>query len=81
MIREHVWQVEACLIAAADSVEDGKCPWAAVTVRGFKHAPVIWERREQSQAPGSSSGADYIVLLLPGKEYVCFVLNDASTLF
>lgn len=74
-------QVEACLSAAAESIEEGQCPWAAVTIRGFKHAPVFWERREKSQIPSSSSGAAHIVLLLPGKQYIIFMLNDASDAF
>lgn len=68
----------ACSIMEAitfcrDEVARGVCPWAAVSVWGFVDAPLSWQGTEHGRGPGMGGENDYILLVLPGDQYVLFV--------
>lgn len=74
-------QIEVTLKAADKLLAEGQSPWVAIIVRGFKHAPVFWEFKRDSQLHSKAEGKDYVILLLHKKEYVYFILDDAFCLF
>ena len=73
--------MEACLQVALQCLEAKECAWVALTVRGFKHAPVVWEVKQEGRIESKDKGHDYIILLLSDKQYIRFVMDDAGSGF
>lgn len=80
MTRMH-WEglLPACSIADAlqlcrDAVGSGRSPWAATLVWGFADAPTSWHGAAHNRGALAGGENDYMVLVLPGGQYVLFVM-------
>jgi len=71
-------QVETCVECLRQSVADESLPWAAVIVRGFTHSAVSWEGDERHANPYREGSKEYVVLVLPGDQYITFLLSGGS---
>lgn len=53
-------QIEASLQAAQQVVRDSQCLWAALVIRGFKHAPIQWEMEHNASGLRTSEEKEKI---------------------
>ena len=71
-------QVEACLQSLRAAVADGSIPWGAVNASGFAHSAISWEGEDRHANPFTEGSKDYVVLVLPGDQYITFLLSGGN---
>ncbi|KAJ3009646.1 Ribonuclease P protein subunit p40 [Thoreauomyces humboldtii] len=73
-------EITSVLDKVGGDVREGRVPWAAVMVWGYRDAPIGWRDREHGWSTGGGEN-DSMILVLPGDQCVVFQAAGSGDAF